>query len=286
MDQPCPRSMQRNRRGSCGCPKHLPKYDARRGECVTSIACPSNLVLMGGRCKCPQNAPKWNGTRCIDPASQCKSNLRWTRKGCKCPPTLPKWTGTSCAALSKPGRRGRVVFEILEDTFQGVEYDGRPLLDSIREWTSRASAVYNKYTRLDITAVVSYGAGVPTAEAGWNWGTGKGDIRFGASRGYCTLLHEFAHVVLSRYTDQWNALRTNNIWTGPRVNQVVKKFDGPDATMGCDHMHFWPYQFNQDHEYFAGADVRHAIILQAFYDDITGLLCPGKTWNPSSNSCV
>jgi hypothetical protein len=182
--------------------------------------------------------------------------------------------------------RGKVVFVILEDTFQGVEHEGRPLLDSVKEWAEKATKLYNKYTRLDIITNVSYGAGVPTAEAGWNWGTGKGDLRFGGSRGYHTFLHEFAHVVLTRYQDQWNALRTDGKWTGPKVNTWVKKFDGPDAVMNCDHMHFWPYQFNQASEYFEGADVRHAIILQAFYDDITDLLCPGKTWDPNSNSCI
>lgn len=140
---------------------------------------------------------------------------------------------------------------------------------------------------VNVTATVSYGAWVPTAEAGWNWGTGKGDIRFGGKRSYPTLLHEFAHVITSRY-QEWHSLRVDGRWTGDRVNYWLKKFDGPNAVMGCDSLHFWPYQFNQDSEYFDGADVRHAIMLQAFYDDMTGLLCPesNQYWDPARNTCA
>lgn len=279
----CPANLRVNARGKCQCPPEYPVYNKQQRRCVPVQKCNSNLMYnrRARRCVCPKNLPKWNGNQCVDPRTACSSNLVLTRAGCRCPPDMPKWNGNRCVG------KARVTFEIVEDTFQGVEFEGRPLLDSMKEWVARASAVYNKYTRLDIDITVSYGAGVPTAEAGWNWGTGKGDIRFGNSRGYHTLLHEFAHCVFTRYQDQWNALRSDGKWTGPRVNHWIKKFDGPDAVMGCDHMHFYPYQFNYANEYFDGADVRHAIMVQAFYDDITDLLCPDKTqyWDPKSNSC-
>src|SRR5210317_816745 len=96
-------------------------------------------------------------------------------------------------------------------------------------------------------------------------------------------------MLFARYSDQWNALTGDGgVWTGDRVNRIMKKFDGPDAVMHVDNItHFWPYGFIESRAMPYGTHIRHAIIVQAFYDDMTNLLCPDTStrWNPDTNSC-
>lgn len=292
MEQGCPRTMQRNRRGACTCPKHLPKYDPSKRTCVSNVVCRSNLVNTGKRCACPKHLPKWNGSMCIDPRAQCKSNLRWTPKGCRCPPNLPKWDGKSCKAPRKRG--GNVTFTIDEASCKDENgnwiqgYNNRSIFEDLKDWSQQTSKLYNKYTRFEIKTLVKYGSeSWRTSNGGWDWGLNGGIIIMGNNRNLEIFLHEFAHVICTRYYDQWNALTDAGVWKGPRVTRLVKKFDGPEAVMNVDNItHFWPYGFIRSVAEPAEHHIRHAIILQGFYDDITDLLCPGKTWDPNSNSCV
>ena len=142
-------------------------------------------------------------------------------------------------------------------------HDGRPLIDLMREWCAQASKVYNAYTRIQKDVPIRYSAGVPTAQADWS-----GTITFGASRAYHTLLHEMGHVVLSfGQSGEWGQLFVDGIWTGKRGTYWVEKFDGAGSRIHGDSIHFWPYQFNQAHEYYEGADIKHAIVMDAMRDD-------------------
>lgn len=307
----CPGNLRRDKQGKCRCPRQLPYYHPGLRRCVATNPrlrrpqqvqrCPANTVRTSqGRCRCPKDLPRWSGTLCIrPPIPTCKSNLVRTKSGrCRCPSSAPYWNGSMCTASKqqRPRRGGNVVFTIDEasckdENGQWIQgYNNRSIYEDLVEWSAKATELYNKYTRLQITSVVSYGAeDWRTSNGGWNWGAGEGRIIMGNNRNLEIFLHEFAHVVCTRYYDQWNALTGDGgVWTGDRVNRIMKKFDGPDAVMHVDNItHFWPYGFIESRAMPYGTHIRHAIIVQAFYDDMTNLLCPDTStrWNPDTNSC-
>jgi len=195
-------------------------------------------------------------------------------------------------------RGGNVVFTIDENSCKDENgnwiqgYNNRSIYEDLVDWSTQATALYNKYTRFEVTCRVSYGAeSWRTSNGGWDWGLNGGVIIMGNNRNLEIFLHEFAHVICTRYGDQWNALTdsSSGTWTGEYVNRWVKKFDGPDAVMNVDdRTHFWPYGFIESVAMPPETHIRHAIVLQAFYDDITKLLCPEDStrWDPPTNSCI
>jgi ricin-type beta-trefoil lectin protein len=102
---------------------------------------------------------------------------------------------------------------------------------------------YNTYSAYNANIRVTYNAGVPTAQAGY-----QGTIEFGGSINARVAQHEMSHWFgCGTYWD-WNNHRSGNTWTGANAVSRVKSYDGASATMNADGAHFWPYGWNYDSE--------------------------------------
>jgi len=191
------------------------------------------------------------------------------------------------------GGGGGITFTIHEETFKNeggwIMTNGKPVIEEVREWTRKAAEVFRKHTQLRATVDVKFDSNVPTSNANLDWdfhgnGEEKGAITFGRIRSYSILFHEMAHIFLSRRIDTWLSKvapatvknvfgepEKTTVYNSPRVNALIREFDGPDAYIQVDTewpYHYWPYMLSGSADYFEGAEIRSVRILQAFYDDL------------------
>jgi autotransporter-associated beta strand protein len=109
---------------------------------------------------------------------------------------------------------------------------------------------------------VVYGAGTPTADAGYGgWG---GQIRFGGSwPSLYVMLHEANHWLGSGTFSAANGLSHN----GPAAVAMIEQFDGVGARINTDGVHFWPYGHNQPNEYSPINHRRNVALMYALRQD-------------------
>ena len=146
------------------------------------------------------------------------------------------------------------------------EAESSPFKSQIVDGISKAVDTYNKYASFTQSVIVHYDSSVPTAHANGNV------ITYGNMFGYRVSLHELGHAVGGVGTrSEWTSLQNNGVWTGANACTLIKKFDGPDAVIHCDNLHFWgPLSggLNYDSELTPGADIRHVALVQALVDDM------------------
>lgn len=131
------------------------------------------------------------------------------------------------------------------------------------EAMNEAVALYNKYGEFPKAVIASYDPGVPTADGNYN-----GNIRFGGQISARVALHELGHVLGIGQHWRWNEFIKDGKWTGEHALKQLREFDGPEATLGADRMHFWPYGLNYDTEWSAEAARRHVLMVAAFRRDL------------------
>ncbi|GEM_PF-2509188 len=107
----------------------------------------------------------------------------------------------------------------------------------------QAVAVFNTYSDYTYTIPVAHNAGVPTAQASYH-----GNIEFGGSIGYRVAMHEMCHWFGTGTHGAWGNQRQNGQWAGIHAHNAVQAYDGPNAAIGCDGQHYWPYGWNYDNE--------------------------------------
>lgn len=116
------------------------------------------------------------------------------------------------------------------------------------------------------TLTVEYNTGVATADGNIN-----GNIRFGASSDYqvvVTAMHEIAHTYGVGISSGWSAnIDANYYFSGANAVEVIKTFDGEDATISTGGSHFWPYGLNYASEWSESAGFRHVKIVRAMIAD-------------------
>ena len=137
----------------------------------------------------------------------------------------------------------------------------------ITEGMQKAVVAYNKFavsakqSRRSVN--VYYDPAVPTADASY-----QGSIRFGNMFGYRVSLHEMSHVIGIGTHPAWPSLIKDGLWTGTNGIAQLKAFDGPDAVLHADSMHFWPYGLNYDTEWSDGIDKKHVLMVDAMLKDM------------------
>ncbi|MBX3426346.1 MAG: autotransporter-associated beta strand repeat-containing protein [Pirellulales bacterium] len=130
---------------------------------------------------------------------------------------------------------------------------------------------YNAYGDFgNYNIYVYYNAGIPTAQASY-----LGSIGFGGTYpNERVTMHEMAHYLGSgTYGAPWDGLRGETL---------VDQFDGHEANLNGDSIHFWPYGLNYDSE---GSEInkqRHVALVYAQRADM-GI---GSTANPWSATSV
>lgn len=146
------------------------------------------------------------------------------------------------------------------------EAQNSPLRSEIVDGMDAAVDTYNRYAKFDTRITAHYDANVPTAEA-------SGDtITFGSMVGYRVSLHEIAHVLGVGTRGGWWSSKCHAwdemVWVGRRGLAKIKEFDGPDAVLHADSLHFWNYGLNWQQDLTPDADWKHVEVVDAMVSDM------------------
>jgi hypothetical protein len=133
----------------------------------------------------------------------------------------------------------------------------------ITEAMEAAVEFYNRngVFKKDLTANNS--PGTPTADANYD-----GWINFGGSINRRVALHEIGHTLGIGTHSNWQSNIKDGKWTGKHALELVREFDGKDAVLHADRMHFWPYGLNFDNESSKENDLRHVLMVAAMRKDM------------------
>ena len=126
-----------------------------------------------------------------------------------------------------------------------------------------AVALYNKTGVFKKTVTANDSPGTPTADANYD-----GWINFGGSINARVALHEIGHTLGVGTHPDWQAKVKDGKWTGKHALEQLREFDGKDAVLHADRMHFWPYGLNFDHESSEENDLRHVKMVAALRKDM------------------
>lgn len=105
--------------------------------------------------------------------------------------------------------------------------------------------------------------GTPTADANYD-----GWINWGGSISRRVALHEIGHTLGVGTHPEWQKNIKDGKWTGKNALKQLREFDGPDAVLHADRMHFWPYGLNFDNESSPEKDLRFVKMVAAFRKDL------------------
>jgi hypothetical protein len=126
-----------------------------------------------------------------------------------------------------------------------------------------AVKLYNQHGVFNKRVWANNSPGTPTADANY-----EGWINFGGSRNTRVALHEISHTLGVGTHPNWQKNIRDGKWTGPHALKQLREFDGPDATLSADRMHFWPYGLNFDRESSPENNVRHVKMVAALRKDM------------------
>ena len=133
----------------------------------------------------------------------------------------------------------------------------------ITEAMDAAVEFYNKNGVFKKTVTANNSPGTPTADANYD-----GWINFGGSINRRVALHEIGHTLGIGTHGNWQANIKDGKWTGKHALEQLREFDGKDAVLSCDRMHFWPYGLNFDNESSKENDLRHVLMVAAMRKDM------------------
>lgn len=126
-----------------------------------------------------------------------------------------------------------------------------------------AVALYNAHGVFKKQVWANNSPGTPTADANY-----EGWINFGGSINTRVALHEISHTLGIGTHPNWQANIKDGKWTGKHALAQLREFDGENATLSADRMHFWPYGLNFDNESSKENDVRHVKMVAAMRKDM------------------
>lgn len=105
--------------------------------------------------------------------------------------------------------------------------------------------------------------GTPTADANYD-----GWINWGGTINRRVALHEISHTLGIGTHWNWQKNIKEGKWTGKHGLEQLREFDGKDAVLYADRMHFWPYGLNFDNESSRQNDLRHVKMVAAMRKDM------------------
>lgn len=126
-----------------------------------------------------------------------------------------------------------------------------------------AVTLYNKTGVFKKELTANNSPGTPTADANYS-----GWINFGGSINARVALHEIGHTLGIGTHGNWQANIKDGKWTGKNALEQLREFDGKDAVLHADRMHFWPYGLNFDNESSKENDLRHVKMVLAMRKDM------------------
>jgi DNA-directed RNA polymerase subunit N (RpoN/RPB10) len=156
-------------------------------------------------------------------------------------------------------RRYRLAYKLA----RGSENWGSSMAKRITDAMDAAVALYNEQGEFDKAVTANYNPITPTADASYS-----GWINFGSAISKRVALHEIAHTLGIGQHSNWGRLIKDGKWTGKKALDQLREFDGPDAVLRADRMHFWPYGLNYDSESSPENDRRHVKMVAALRLDM------------------
>jgi hypothetical protein len=122
---------------------------------------------------------------------------------------------------------------------------------------------YNKNGVFKKNVTANNSPGTPTADANYDcW------INWGGTINTRVALHEIGHTLGIGTHGNWQANIKDGKWTGKHALEQLREFDGKDAVLHADRMHFWPYGLNFDNESSKENDLRHVKMVAAMRKDM------------------
>ncbi|MEX1048892.1 MAG: hypothetical protein WED15_05155 [Akkermansiaceae bacterium] len=133
----------------------------------------------------------------------------------------------------------------------------------IVEAMDAAVAFLNKHGDFKKHVTANNSPGTPTADANYD-----GWINWGGSISRRVALHEISHTLGVGTHPEWGNHVKDGKWTGTHATKQLREFDGPDAVLRADRMHFWPYGLNFDNESDPKSDLRFVKMVEALRKDM------------------
>ena len=134
---------------------------------------------------------------------------------------------------------------------------------AITEAMDAAVEFYNQHANFKKELTANNSPGTPTADANYS-----GWINWGGSINRRVALHEISHTLGIGTHENWGKNIKDGIWIGKHAVALLREFDGKDAVLRADRMHFWPYGLNFDKESDKKSDLRHVQMVEAMRKDM------------------
>ncbi len=161
------------------------------------------------------------------------------------------------ATREKP--KGSITYKLSDGSENWPEDRKKRIIAAMDEGT----AFLNKHADFKKELTANNSPGTPTADAnidGW--------INWGGSISRRVAIHEIAHTLGIGTHENWEKNIKDGLWTGKHALAQLREFDGRDAVLHADRMHFWPYGLNFDSESGKDNDLRHVKMVQAMRKDM------------------
>ena len=155
--------------------------------------------------------------------------------------------------------KGPLVYRLSEGAEKWPEERRRVIVEAM----DAAVAFLNEHGKFKKTVTANNSPGTPTADANWD-----GWINWGGSISRRVALHEIAHTLGVGTHSRWRENIKDGNWTGRHALRQLREFDGADAVLHADKMHFWPYGLNFDNESSPENDLRFVKMVAALRKDM------------------
>ncbi|WP_338285102.1 hypothetical protein [Luteolibacter sp. LG18] len=172
---------------------------------------------------------------------------------------LAKQPEAAVAPTKEAAQQGHITYKLSGGSENWPEDRRKRIVESME----KAVAFYNAHSDFKKALTANNSPGTPTAD-----GNISGWINFGGQIGFRVTLHEMGHTLGIGTNGNWQKNIKDGLWTGKHGLAQLKEFDGPDAVLHADRMHFWPYGMNFDNEASEVNYLRHVKMVVAMCKDM------------------
>ena len=162
-------------------------------------------------------------------------------------------------ATAEPDAKGSVAYKLSGGSDKWPEDRKKAIVAAM----DAGVGFYNKHADFKKDVTANNSPGTPTADSNYD-----GWINWGQAISRRVALHEIAHTLGIGTHPNWRANIKDGKWIGKYGIEQLQEFDGKDAVLHADRMHFWPYGLNFDNESDNEKDLRHVKMVAAMRKDM------------------
>lgn len=163
------------------------------------------------------------------------------------------------AGNSSKKPQGAITYQLSGGSEKWPEERKKAITDAM----DAAVTFYNEHANFKKQLTANNSPGTPTADANYS-----GWINWGGSISRRVALHEISHTLGIGTHENWGKNIKDGVWIGKHARALIREFDGKDAVLRADRMHFWPYGLNFDNESDKKSDLRHVKMVEAMRKDM------------------